>query len=418
MTVPRRAECLAAIRAALEAGADVHATGFGKWTPLSLASLCNTDAAAVTAAVEALVAAGADVRSASIAGQEPLHFAVNNSNAQAAAAAARALLQAGKADALAKNSVGWRPLRDALRYETSEAAEVLLAAMPTDAALEDLCAAPTAMACRLLNAFVASRLPLTSAQWALIPAPFPGLGRALPAALAISVGQAHQVVRRLPAADAQRLRTFARCLACLQRRMPASRLKRHPLWPEHLPPGVVQRILSFFDCARKESLRIGGAAAQGCGTWAAVTQRPARTADVQGESPLAHRDASCSLKRTIARPWEIQAVQQTARAWVALCSTLLAGSWGELCLSAAARGESSAFTGGYLSSMSSDGELPPLHSSSSEDEELIDGPPGLVASDDDGEQQGAAAALRAAMAAAHPSSPPAAAAAADDVDVL
>ena len=68
--------------------------------------------------------------------------------------------------------------------------------------------------------------------------PSPGLARALPAApvLACSVGQARQLVRRLPAADAQCLRTAALRLSRLQRHMPVSRRRRHPLWPEYLPP--------------------------------------------------------------------------------------------------------------------------------------------------------------------------------------
>ena len=92
--VPRRAECLAAIRTALEAGADVNARDGKRWTPLHWAAY-NTDAAAVTAAVETLVAAGADVRANDGYGHEPLHMAAFNSNAKAAAAAVRALLAAG-----------------------------------------------------------------------------------------------------------------------------------------------------------------------------------------------------------------------------------------------------------------------------------------------------------------------------------
>ena len=59
--VPRRAECLAAVHAALEAGADVNGKVRGI-TPLHCAVRLNTDASAVSAAVSALAAAGADVR--------------------------------------------------------------------------------------------------------------------------------------------------------------------------------------------------------------------------------------------------------------------------------------------------------------------------------------------------------------------
>ena len=143
--------------------------------------------------------ARADVRVRCCNGAEPLHIvAANKSNAQAATAVIRALLAAG-ADALARIGDGWTALRYALQYNRSQAAEALLAAMPTDAVLEDLCAADTPLARQLLPAFVASRLPLTDAQWALVPiAPIPGLARALPAALACSGYQARQLVRCLP----------------------------------------------------------------------------------------------------------------------------------------------------------------------------------------------------------------------------
>ena len=81
-------------------------------------------------------------------------------------------------------------------------------------------------------------------MWKLLPAPgppCPGLGRALPAALACSDDQARQVVRRLPPAEAQRLRTFALCVARVQQQ------QHQPIWPFELPPDIVRRILSFFD---------------------------------------------------------------------------------------------------------------------------------------------------------------------------
>ena len=56
------------------------------------------------------------------------------------------------------------------------------------------------------------RLPLSAANWALVPAPCPGIERVLPAALACSTDQAAQVVRRLPAAAREWLRTAVLCL--------------------------------------------------------------------------------------------------------------------------------------------------------------------------------------------------------------
>jgi hypothetical protein len=49
---------------------------------------------------------------------------------------------------------------------------------------------------------VIARLPLAADEWALVPTPCPGLGRALPAALAHSAIQASTLVQHLPAADA------------------------------------------------------------------------------------------------------------------------------------------------------------------------------------------------------------------------
>ena len=121
------------------------------------------------------MAAGADVRARTDgAGFGPLHLAIHNRNALASAAAVQALLAAG-ADVLANYAYGHTSLRTALALDKPQAAEALLAAMPTEAALMDLCSPTTALARQLLPAFIADRLPLTDAQWALIPiAPRPG----------------------------------------------------------------------------------------------------------------------------------------------------------------------------------------------------------------------------------------------------
>ena len=93
---------------------------------------------------------------------------------------------------------------------------------------------------QLLPAFIVTRAPRTAAQWAAVWAALPadtlcpGLGSALPAALAC------KLVRRLPAADAQRLR-MRQCAP----------LRPHPSErdPLHLPAAIVQRILTLFACA-------------------------------------------------------------------------------------------------------------------------------------------------------------------------
>ncbi len=90
------------------------------------------------------------------------------------------------------------------------------------------------LATPLFADFIAAAPPLTAVHWACMPAPCPGLGRALPTALAQSHEQARQVVQRLPPADATRLRTFALVLVRLQRRLRMA-----------LPGDVAGRLLCF-----------------------------------------------------------------------------------------------------------------------------------------------------------------------------
>ena len=100
---PDQDDCRAAIRAAMEAGADVNARGYEGLTPLHWAVRENPNAAAVAAAVQALLASGADVRAKNEAlyEQEPVHLAAYNESAEAASAAVQALMAAG-ADVRAK----------------------------------------------------------------------------------------------------------------------------------------------------------------------------------------------------------------------------------------------------------------------------------------------------------------------------
>jgi hypothetical protein len=84
--------------------------------------------------------------------------------------------------------------------------------------------------------FFLARPSLSEAEWALVPAPCHGLGRALPTVLAQSSAQASRLVKHLPDADAGRLRTGALCLARAQRRARVS-----------LPTPLVWHLLSYFD---------------------------------------------------------------------------------------------------------------------------------------------------------------------------
>jgi hypothetical protein len=81
---------------------------------------------------------------------------------------------------------------------------------------------------------IAARLPLSAAEWNRVPSPCPGLGRGLPAALQHSQEQARQLLRCLPAAEADRLRAAALALVRAQRRNRVS-----------LPAPVLGRILSL-----------------------------------------------------------------------------------------------------------------------------------------------------------------------------
>lgn len=69
-----------------------------------------------------------------------------------------------------------------------------------------------------LYAPLAARQPLTPVEWARVPVPCPGLSAALPAVLARSEAEAGHLVRCLPAADRQRLRTAAQCIRRVERR--------------------------------------------------------------------------------------------------------------------------------------------------------------------------------------------------------
>ena len=65
-----------------------------------------------------------------------------------------------------------------------------------------------------------------------VPFNLPGLGRALPAALAHSRDQSRQLMRHLPRSDLIRLRMGALCLARAQRRTATA-----------LPPPLLQQML-------------------------------------------------------------------------------------------------------------------------------------------------------------------------------
>ena len=149
--------------------------------------------------------------------------------------AAVLLLAAAPEAAAARNTLGWLPLQQALERQHMDAARCLLAAGPAAEVVNILLRNGQA-ALPLFADFVVARLPLSEHQWARLPTPCPALGRALPAALAHSASQTRNLVQHLPAADVARLRTFALCLARVQRR-----------WDIQLPVAIIDLLLSHFD---------------------------------------------------------------------------------------------------------------------------------------------------------------------------
>ena len=153
----------------------------------------------------------------------PLHLAALRGHAPVV----RLLLAAAPQAAEAADSKGHTPLQLALARRNNGTVGALLGTGDASAVLRAVSSAvggvqhgrdagqagpeaPTFLFADFLLA--PGRMPLAAADWALVPSPCPGIGRALPAALACSPAQAAQVVRRLRGAEKARLRTAALCL--------------------------------------------------------------------------------------------------------------------------------------------------------------------------------------------------------------
>ena len=213
--------------AALTADAD-------GWTPLHVAATCNDDAHLATARL-LLRAAPSAALHPSHAGETPLHVAAAEGCPRKAsllaAAAPRALVQLCVA--------GQTPLHAALALKSEKArAATVRALLPMGSDTETLLVLNVTLPQSLpfFADFVIARPALSTINWALVPSPCPGLGRALPAALAHSPGQAPCLVARLPQGDKDRRRAFA---LALHRAQACTRIC--------LPQPLVWRMLSLFD---------------------------------------------------------------------------------------------------------------------------------------------------------------------------
>ena len=117
--------------------------------------------------------------------------------------------------------------------ERGATARCLLDATPVEEGLREMVrAGPAARA--LWPFFVVRHCPLSREQWAQLPTPCPGLGRALPRMFGHSAEQARLLVQHLPPSDAEQLRCAALCLARLQR-----------VLDQPLPGPIVGRIVSL-----------------------------------------------------------------------------------------------------------------------------------------------------------------------------
>ena len=194
--------------------------------------------------MEALLAAGANPTAYNSSGKAAVHEACARGHTSVVAA----LLAAAPQVAVAKPA-GWLPIKLALQWGPYAVARCLrndgMLPPPTEvleafewaawcvargagaAELRD----PRAMYMRGLCSYM-SHQPLVPADWALVPAPCPGLGAALPAVLVRSETEAAALVARLPADDANRLCTTALCLRRVER--------VHGL---DLPPAIVRSLV-------------------------------------------------------------------------------------------------------------------------------------------------------------------------------
>lgn len=192
----------------------------GEHLPLHVACACgNLEAARLLLQAAPQTAAAVDEY-----GDTPLHFAVGSGDA----AIATLLFEAAPESALVESALRHLPLHVALssnasplgwRENPDAARMVLLASGLSPSRLLDALRRPATSpsVAQPLYADLASACALSDAEWQRVPAPCPGLARALPAVLERSAVEAAQLVQRLPADERERLSTAALALARMQR---------------------------------------------------------------------------------------------------------------------------------------------------------------------------------------------------------
>ena len=141
--------------------------------------------------------------------------------------AVRLLLAAAPDTVVTRDAAGSTPLDLGMQSYRHEAAHTVIEAAPASAVLSSLIRHLPQHSGVHAGTFVRAHLPLTEQQWSQLAQvvgalpvdirPAAELAQALPAALAHSHAQARQLVRLLTDSERARLRTFALCLARLQR---------------------------------------------------------------------------------------------------------------------------------------------------------------------------------------------------------
>jgi hypothetical protein len=200
---------------------------------------CKLGDAVLADLVEQLNACAADVMAGDWLGALPVHRAAEFGHT----ATCQLLLDRAPQTAVMVDFDGRTPLQFALlavhhHHMCLDAARCLVAAAPVASVVAALVAVPQALP--LFADFFITRSPhLTSeewmAAWSAVPAPCPGLLRALPAVPAHSAEQARHLVQHLPPADVQRLRTAALCMARAQKQSAVA-----------LPSAVVWQVLQLI----------------------------------------------------------------------------------------------------------------------------------------------------------------------------